>query len=291
MKLFSGFHPAVSLLFFSLAIGLALALTHPACLALSFAGALAYAILLLGKKALRLYMLPMLLFAALVNPLFSHAGTTVLAYFPGGNPLTLESILSGLSAAFLLVTVITWFSCFNAVITGDKIVYLFGRVIPALSLVLRMELRFVPRFTAQAKAIANAQKGLGRGITDGTVLMRVKHAVRILSILVTWALENGIDTADSMRSRGYGLPGRSSFALYRLDRRDRYALLFLTLCGAVMITGAALGLLKFPYYPTLGSIKPNDWQAGLYAVYLAMLAFPMITGAKEALQWKRASNA
>ena len=35
--------------------------------------------------------------------------------------------------------------------------------------------------------------------------------ITILSIMVTWCLENAIETADSMKSRGCGLPGRSAF--------------------------------------------------------------------------------
>ena len=37
----------------------------------------------------------LMLLAAVLNPAFSHHGATVLAYFPTGNPLTLESITGG----------------------------------------------------------------------------------------------------------------------------------------------------------------------------------------------------
>lgn len=95
--------------------------------------------------------------------------------------------------------------------TSDKFVYLFGRIIPALSLVLSMSLRFVPRFTAQIKVISNAQKCVGRDVGSGGLIKRAKQGIKILSILVTWALENAIDTADSMKDRGYGLPGAPPF--------------------------------------------------------------------------------
>ena len=71
-------------------------------------------------------MLPLLVITALINPAFSHQGVTILTYLPSGNPLTLESILYGIYAAFLLITVIAWFSCFNAVMTSDKFMYLSG---------------------------------------------------------------------------------------------------------------------------------------------------------------------
>ena len=210
---FSSYHPAISMLYFVLVIGLTMFLNHPVCLGISLVCALTYSIYLKGKKAVRfnlVYMLPLLVITALINPAFSHQGVTILTYLPSGNPLTLESILYGIFAAFLLITVIAWFSCFNAVMTSDKFVYLFGRIIPALSLVLSMSLRFVPRFTAQIKVISNAQKCVGRDVSNGGLIKRVKHGIKILSILVTWALENAIDIADSMKDRGYGLPGRTA---------------------------------------------------------------------------------
>ena len=83
---------------------------------------------------------------------------TVITYLGTGNPLTLESILYGLAAAAMLVTVIGWFSCYNAVMTSDKFIYLFGRIIPSLSLLFSMVLRFVPRFKAQLKTVSAAQR-------------------------------------------------------------------------------------------------------------------------------------
>jgi energy-coupling factor transport system permease protein len=49
---------------------------------------------------------------------------------PLRNPLTLESIFYGLAAAVMLAAVVLWFGCYNEVMTSDKFIYLFGRVIP-----------------------------------------------------------------------------------------------------------------------------------------------------------------
>ena len=144
---FSGYHPVVTMLFFVLSITGTVLFTHPVCLVLSFACAFAYACYLHGVRHLRFqlkFMLPLMVITAVINPAFNHQGATILLYFKNGNPLTLESILYGLFAALMLVASITWFSCFNAVMTSDKFVYLFGRLIPALSLVLSMSLRLVP---------------------------------------------------------------------------------------------------------------------------------------------------
>ena len=69
---------------------------HPVSLGISLGSALAYAVYLRGRKAIRfslVFMLPMMAMAALINPAFNHEGATLLTYLPSGNPLTLESIL------------------------------------------------------------------------------------------------------------------------------------------------------------------------------------------------------
>ena len=49
--------------------------------------------------------------------------------------------------------------------------------------------------------IRNGQKAMGRDVTNGSMLAKAKHGMNILSILVTWALENAIETSDSMRQQ------------------------------------------------------------------------------------------
>ena len=285
---FADFHPLVNILYFCLAIGFSFVFMHPVGLAVSLLSGIAYMFVLQGKKALRfalLFLLPVFLLATAVNPLFSHAGATILAYFPNGNPLTLESILFGIATAAMLVAVIAWFRAFGVVMTSDKFIYLFGRAIPALSLVLSMALRFVPRFVAQMKTVAYAQRGIGRDVSQGSPLQRAKQGMRILSVTVTWALENAIETADSMKSRGYGLPGRSAFSIFRFDKRDKFALLFLLLCAAYIITGAVLGGLRFLYFPQASGAW-GAYSFSVFAVYLVFFAWPLFINAKESLRWK-----
>jgi energy-coupling factor transport system permease protein len=231
-------------------------------------------------------MLPVLIMTALINPLFNHEGITILMYLPDGNPLTLESVVYGGAAALMLVTVISWFSCYNAVMTSDKFVYLFGRVIPALSLILSMSLRFIPRFNAHLKAVSNAQKCVGRDMSNGGLLKRAKNGILILSIMVTWALENAIETSDSMKSRGYGLQGRTAFSLYRFDRRDMTALIYILLCVIYIIIGAALNGLYFSYFPVVQGEWNGAYTVSLFAVYFALAVLPLTLNIKESQKWK-----
>lgn len=286
--IFKSYHPLIGILYFVQVIVYAMLLMHPVCLGISLLCAFSYAVRLNGKKALQFglrFMLPTLLLTAVLNPAFSHEGVTILTYLPSGNPLTLESILYGLAAAVMLVTVVCWFSCYNAVMTSDKFVYLFGRIIPALSLVLSMALRFVPRFTAQMRAVADAQRGVGRDISQGSVWARAKNGLRILSVTVTWALENAVETADSMKDRGYGLPGRTAFSIYRFDKRDKTALIFLLICGSCILLGAARGGFHFLYYPAVYT-EWSPFTISLFFVYAALCALPLILNRKEDAKWK-----
>lgn len=287
---FSACHPAVSFLYFALVLVFSMFLMHPASLLVSLAGAVSYDLCLNGKKALRFqlrFLLPMLLMAALINTAFNHEGATILAYLPTGKPLTLESVSYGVAAAVMLAAVVCWFGCYTSVMTSDKFVYLFGRVIPALSLVLSMTLRFVPRFVAQLHVVSQAQRCVGRDVSNGPVSKRVRNAVTILSVMITWALENAIETADSMKSRGYGLPGRTAFSIYRFDERDKALLAWLLFCGSYIACGWAAGGLYWRWYPAIKAAEVTALNVSFQLVYLSLCLTPVILDRREERIWRR----
>ena len=270
-------------------IAFSMLLTHPVAQFVALLCAITYAVSVDGKKSvgfLLKFCLPMVLLTAFINPAFNHEGTTILYYFSSGNPLTLESILYGLSAGAMLVTVILWFSAFSRVMTSDKFIYLFGKVIPALSLVLSMSLRFVPKFKKQMETVAEAQRCIGRDISTGSLWQRFKTAVVILSIMITWALENAIETADSMKSRGYGLKGRTAFSIYRMDDRDKYALVWLGFCGLFLTAGVMLSAFGFRYFPSIRYAALDMTTIPFYTVYFGLCITPVLLNFTEERKWK-----
>ncbi len=286
---FSACHPLINFLYFALVLFFSMCLLHPVSLAISLLCAFAYAGALKGGKAVRISLrclLPMMLLAAVVNPAFNHAGITILTYLPSGNPLTLESILYGIAAAVMLAAVVLWFLCCTAVLTADKFVYLFGRVIPVCSLLLSMTLRFIPKFKMQFAQVQEAQKCIGRDVESGSLLRRMKLAVTMFSMMITWSMETAIETADSMKSRGYGLPGRTAFSIYRFDRRDRLVLLWLAGCGLYLLLGWMAGGLFWQYYPVVKGALTGILPISLQAVYLALCLTPLILNAKEERKWQ-----
>ena len=286
---FAGYHPLVNFLYFTLVIGFSMALNHPLSQGIALTCAIVYAVQAEGKQAVLFclkWCLPVMLLTAFMNPAFSHAGVTILLYFPTGNPLTLESILYGLSAGTMLATVMLWFLNFNRVITSDKFIYLFGRIIPAMSLVLSMTLRFIPKFKTQMHLTVDAQKSIGRDISEGSLWHRTKIAVTVLSIMVTWALENAIETADSMKSRGYGLKGRTAFSIYRFDDRDKMALLYLGFCGFYLLSGMMVSAFGFRYFPSIRYVGLNTVTLSFQFVYFILSLMPVALNRAEERKWK-----
>ncbi|PWW04758.1 energy-coupling factor transport system permease protein [Paenibacillus cellulosilyticus] len=286
---FAAYHPIVNFGYFVVVLAFSMIFMHPVFQGIALISAVTYSIVLNGIKAIRfnvLYMLPMLIILAAANPLFNHAGVTILFYMKDGNPVTLESILYGIASSCMLITVMVWFSCYNKVMTSDKFIYLFGRIIPALSLIFSMVLRFVPRFKQQIRVISVAQRSIGRDVTQGNVVHRARHGIRILSIMTTWAMENAIETADSMKARGYGLPGRTSFSLYRLDRRDQTMLITLAILIAAVLIGASAGENTIRYFPSI-HMKDQSWlSAVVYTAYGLLCMLPAIISLVEELKWK-----
>lgn len=290
---FADYHPSVNFIYFALVTGFALALQHPLAQGISLVCALAYALSINGRKVvpfLLRFCLPTVLLTAVINPLFNHKGVTELLSFPNGNPLTLESILYGVSAGAVLVAVLMWFSSFNRVMTTDKFIYLFGRIIPALSLVLSMSLRFIPRFKAQLQSVTEAQRSIGRDVSKGSVMSRIKTATVIFSVMITWSLENAIETADSMKSRGYGLKGRTTFSPYRFERRDKYALVWLCLCGIILITGAVISVFDFSFFPEVIGTALTLKTTPFYFVHFSLCITPVAINLKEEIKWKTTAS-
>lgn len=282
---FRSLHPITSLLFYILIFSLSLTATHPAVLISIFICGAAYNIKCSGAKALRLVIkliLPMIIISGLINGLFSHFGVTVLFTLPDKNVFTLEAVVYGIFSAFRAGCMLIWLISFNEVLTGDKIIFLFGRVSPKLALIISMALRFIPLVLHQSEEISLAAKGLGNSDT-GSFIKRISNASKRLSILVSWSLERGTDTLNSMNARGYGLKGRSTYDPYVFSFKDICAVfLAASAAGAVILSKSSL---KAIYNPEI--IVPFPGISGLITIFfiLAFLLFPLLFDIREERKW------
>ena len=128
-------------------------------------------------------------------------------------------------------------------------------------------------------------------MSNGSVLQRLRNGITILSIMVTWALENAIETADSMKSRGYGLPGRTAFSIYRFDSRDKAALAWLLFCGFFILCGWMAGGLSYRYYPTMKGAALTPMTISFQLVYLALCLTPVLVDRWADWSWRKLEKA
>lgn len=288
MSEFKKYHPIVNFLYFVFVIVFSVTEMHPVCLTISLLSSLLCTFVCCGSGRLKssvLFFIPVFLMTALINPLFNHEGITIITYLPGGNPLTLESVVYGLCSACMIVNVICWFGVYGNIMTSDKFIYLFGRVIPSLSLILSMTLRFIPLFAKQLKTVVNARKGMGIDSSTGSIKTRIKNGLTVLSVMITWALENAIDTADSMRSRGYGIPGRTAFSVFRFSGRDIAAITVIVFLGLYVLVGSFAGAAEILYFPYLKSVPFSLYSVSVYFAYGILCLIPIFIEIWEVIKW------
>ena len=282
---FSGFHPLVNFIFFVAALGLTMFIQQPVYLLISMISGCAYLLYLQGKKGfLRQvgYLVPILVMMAIMNPMFNHEGVTILWYLPNDNPITMEAICFGLASAVMMGASIVWFNCCNTVFTSDKIIYLFGRVIPALSLMISMTLRFVPRFKNFLQSVLRTQQAMHKPENTKEKLQQVLAA---FSATVSWAMEQSIVSADSMKSRGYGGLGRTAFSIYIFEKRDGITIALLALLSAGAALPHILGLMGWTYYPSLSGTLLGPVQILAYLCYGGMCNLPLMINLMEDRKW------
>lgn len=305
---FKGYHPLVNVLFFISIIAFGMLLRHPVYLVISFISSTAYYMKLSGKdgrKTVFRFLLPMLLFVVIINSFFNHYGVTTLFILPSGNNFTFEALVMGIVSGITVVSVIQWFFCCNEVVTEDKFMHIFGRILPKGALVVSMILRFVPLYRRRYKEISQARKSIGLNGTD-SFICKMKNTFKNIGILVSWSFENAIETADSMKARGYGLKGRTYYSRFQWQTGDTLALILLVLFDALIIFGLVSNSAYCIYNPyviinqpsEIGTIyiinelnltiNPFGFLSIISLIAFTLLCFlPLTIDLKEDIKWHR----
>lgn len=283
---FRGMHPVSGLAFFLLMFIIGMLSTHPITLISGFVCAFLYDIKFRGRKAVSFVLkivLPFILLSTLINGLFNHHGATVLFTLPGGNNFTLEAIIYGLIFALKAGQTLIWLGSWNEIMTNDKIIFLLGRISPKIALLVSMALRFIPLITDQASVISTAQKGIGSAGASCSFTGKIRSAAHRLSILISWTLERGIDTSDSMSARGYGLKGRTSYSAYIFSLKDTI------FCVIIIISATIYALTSknftASYSPVISIPSPDIYITVLSVYYLFIMLLPFIIDVTEEKKW------
>lgn len=271
-------HPAVNLIYFAAVITGMLVFQHPVFLAISFLCAFAYSVKRNGWKAFvfNLLLLPFVIAFAFYYSSYTHFGVTVLQKNMIGNNITLESLVYGFVLALSVAGTCIWFSCVYSVFSTDKVVYLFGKVSPRLSLFLAILLRMVPRIKKEAKRINTAQRGIGRGAGQGNLFRCLRNCIRIFSMLITWTIESLATASESMRSRGSSLRGRKAFSIYRFDNRDRAYVVTVFACLTVTMMGVMLKQTDMQYDPRIVFPSTTGMSCLFFAGYAILCLMPVV---------------
>ena len=282
---FEVFHPAVPAVLFCGIVVLSMLSLQPVCAAILLAGGLLFAALTQGVRTalskLR-WQLPLLALICLINPVFSAMGSTLVLRV-AGHPVYAESLAYGAVNGSLLVSVLAWIEGMGIVIGQDELLVLSGGLLPSVTLAVSMAMRLVPQLLRRARtslaclgAVTSARPELRA--TQGLTAERV----RVMGSLATWALEDSIECADSLRARGWGSSGRRTrFRPRPLRMRDAVALVGV----AALLTAAGLGvstaLATWRFYPTMSGHAPL-WA---YASLVVLAGLPSALVLYERIAW------
>lgn len=286
---FSTYHPIVNFVYFTAVIGITMFSMNLFFLAAGFLISWIYSFMLSGKKSLKyniLFLLPVFIFMVIINPIFYNNGETVLFYI-NNNRVTLETVIFGIAQSILLLNVVIWFRCYSILLTSDKLIYLFGRFVPSLALIISMVFRFIPLLRNRYQEITYGQMGMGRCRKKESLKGKCRRIIKQLSILIAWSLEASIETADSMEARGYGIKGRTSFHLFSFRKRDAVLLGVILLLTGIIISGSVKGSMDISYFPVI-KLPEVDGSTYLYCIsYLMLLTLPIGIELEGARKWKQ----
>lgn len=219
------------------------------------------------------YNLVLMVITAMTNPIFQHRGIVILFHI-GNVPITLEAISYGVYLGCMLSALINFMKMFSHMIHTDQIIYMMHYISPNASILCSISLQQFAGMKRQYDDVKFARELMQ---VQPSWLVKVKEQVNIITALMSWLIEEGVDTSISMRSRGYGKRKRSNYQRYRLERRDWRLLLaegFLSVglfCGALSI--------QFAYFPT--------WYQSLQLPYIVVLIICIIVYCMIPLGLKR----
>ena len=281
---FATYHPAVAFVFLACAIVISMAALQPVFVALSFLGALACSVVCRGARATAgsfVWIVPLWLVVAIANPLFSASGSTEILRI-GVRAVYAESLVYGACSGGMLASVFLWFSSYAACMNSANTMALFGNVLPIVSLMVSQVMRLVPQFVARGRGIAAAQDAVSAAAPQ-TKRQQTAGRLRIVSVLMGWGMEDGIERSDTMRARGYDCGARrTTYKRYRFGRADASVLAAIVVLAAIAGACAAAVCLRFSFYPTLSGW--GAWWA--YLPYALLMAVPSALRFKEWLLWR-----
>lgn len=277
---FSNLHPFVQFICLAAAAGPAMACLHPLLLFPFLFGGILLLLLLKGRQSggiMGVIALP-LVASVVINGLFNHRGMHVLCTLPWGAALTAESLLYGAAVGVLFAAACVWVQCLGAVFTADRVAQLFSALGPGITQAMMLIFRLFPLYQSTYHKIQ-----LSTPDKKTSTPLQAAHRLNILS---TWAMENGVQTAESMQARGYGVSRRTLCFPTQFTVKDGAIMAAVLLLTAGIAVPMATGNLRAVYDPHLVFVAGGVWGKLAIVFYWVICLLPAILQIRGIVKWK-----
>ncbi len=212
--------------------------------------------------------LPFVLVIALLNPLITQQGLTVIARLGtlpliGRRDVTLESLVYGGVLGLRALGLILCCALYAAVVDPDEVLRLFRRVSFRSALTATLATRMVPVLHRDGRRMAEAQR-----CRPG----RTPSRIALVRAVAGGALDRALDVAAALEVRGYGGAVRPPRSRRPWSRHDLAFATAACAIAALAIAGRVADLGAFSAYPSLHD-RPG---AATWALAAAVVALPLI---------------
>ncbi|MHC0037053.1 energy-coupling factor transporter transmembrane component T [Pseudoneobacillus sp. C159] len=285
---FSTFHPMINFSYYLGSIFIIMLFLHPLFLLVGVAFLLIIHFFHDRFQSLKRWLPFMVitwLLIFLLNPLFNERGRHLL-FEVFGHRVTLEATLYGGISAFSILGVMMLFVSYNEIMTPNKLLFLFAKFLPQFAILLMLTLRFIPLMRRRLTEISMVQQSKGISVKQGSFKERIKKGMHYVQVLITFSLEEAIQTADSMKARGYGQGKRTSYEYYRMQNADKFALFILFIFFLVILIARFFGYGTLTIYPLLEPIYLQSPEIFVLILYAIFISFPLFVQLGETIRWR-----
>ncbi len=211
-----------------------------------------------------LFAAPLALAIAVVNPIVTRDGLTVILRggevpWLGNLDITLEATAYGGVLALRAVALVLAGALYAAAVDPDEVLRLFRRVSFRSALTAALATRMVPVLARDAGRLAEAQRCRPAGTAPRLAVVRATASN---------ALDRAIDVAATLELRGYGSARRAPHARRAWSRHDVAFAAATVALVALAVAGELTGATHFEAYPRLEASS----GAGLVAIAVAIVA-------------------
>lgn len=288
---FERFHPLLTFIYYAGALALFILMLHPLFLLVAFLLIIFTHIWEDRGRALRrwfFFMLTSGLVIFLLNPVFNERGRHVL-FVIYQHRFTIEAFTYGMMSALSIMGIIALFVSYNEVMTPNKIQFLFSKFLPQFAVLLMLTLRFIPLMKRRAEEMVAIQASKGISALHGRLADRLKTGMLYIQVLLVFSLEEAIQTADSMKTRGYGQGKRSVYEHFSFKKKDWFAGVFLVGLFIGLAYGRYLGFGYLQVYPLLESWHLTLTDGFLLFLEFLYMGFPLIVNIGGSVRWHLSS--